>query len=44
MEFHQARIRASYTYNETVAEEVFSVALQFLPYALDSLKRLEERS
>jgi nucleotidyltransferase substrate binding protein (TIGR01987 family) len=44
MEFHQARNRASRTYNETVAEEVFAVALQFLPYAQDSLKRLEERS
>ena len=44
MEFHQARNRTSHTYNETVAEEVFAVALQFLPYAQDSLKRLEERS
>jgi nucleotidyltransferase substrate binding protein (TIGR01987 family) len=44
MEFHQARNRASSAYNETVAEEVFEVALQFFPYAQDSLKRLEERS
>jgi nucleotidyltransferase substrate binding protein (TIGR01987 family) len=44
MEFHQARNSASHTYNETVAEEVFTVALKFLPYAQDSLKRLEERS
>ncbi|MDL2259724.1 nucleotidyltransferase substrate binding protein [Deltaproteobacteria bacterium OttesenSCG-928-K17] len=44
MEFHQARNRASHTYNEIVAEEVLAVALQFLPYAQDSLKQLEERS
>jgi hypothetical protein len=42
MEFHQARVRDSYTYIESVAEEVFVVALQFLPYARDCLKRLEE--
>lgn len=44
MEFHQARNRASHTYNETVAEEVFAVARQFLPYAQDCLKQLEQRS
>ncbi|MDL2226868.1 nucleotidyltransferase substrate binding protein [Deltaproteobacteria bacterium OttesenSCG-928-M10] len=44
MEFHQARNRASHTYNEIVAEEVFSVAGRFLPYAQDCLKQLEERS
>jgi nucleotidyltransferase substrate binding protein (TIGR01987 family) len=42
MEFHESRNRTSQTYNETMAEEVFVVALQFLPYARDSLKRLEE--
>jgi len=44
MEFHQARNRTSHTYNEIVAEEVFAVALTFLPHAQGSLKRLEERS
>ncbi|MDR1044075.1 MAG: nucleotidyltransferase substrate binding protein [Candidatus Adiutrix sp.] len=44
MEFHQARNRTSHIYNETVAEEVFSVASRFLPYAQDCLKQLEERS
>jgi len=44
MEFHQARNRASHTYNEAVAEEVFSVAGRFLPYAQDCLKQLEERA
>ncbi|MDR1052186.1 MAG: nucleotidyltransferase substrate binding protein, partial [Deltaproteobacteria bacterium] len=44
MEFHQARVRASHTYDETVAEEVFSAAGRFLSYARDCLKQLEERS
>jgi hypothetical protein len=44
MEFHHARNRASHTYNETVAEEVFTMACQFLPYTQDCLKQLEERS
>jgi hypothetical protein len=44
MRFHQARNRAPHTYNETMAEEVFAAACQFLPYALDCLKQLGERS
>jgi nucleotidyltransferase substrate binding protein (TIGR01987 family) len=44
MKFHQARNRTSHIYNETVAEEVFGAARQFLPYARDCLKQLEGRS
>ncbi|MDR1578638.1 MAG: nucleotidyltransferase substrate binding protein [Deltaproteobacteria bacterium] len=42
VEFHESRDRISHTYSKTAAEEVFVVALQFLPYARDCLKRLEE--
>jgi nucleotidyltransferase substrate binding protein (TIGR01987 family) len=44
MEFNQARNRTSHAYIETVAQEVFAVALQFLPHAQDCLAQLEKRS
>jgi hypothetical protein len=44
MEFYQARNRTSYIYSDAVAEEALAAALIFLPYAQDSLKRLEELS
>jgi nucleotidyltransferase substrate binding protein (TIGR01987 family) len=43
MVFHGARNRTSHTYDETVADEVFAVAMDFLPYAQDLLSRLETR-
>lgn len=41
MKFHRARNETSHTYNENTAEEVFKVAVDFLPKAtalLDALK------
>ncbi|MDR1560964.1 MAG: nucleotidyltransferase substrate binding protein, partial [Holosporaceae bacterium] len=44
MEFQHARNRTPHTYNEIVAQEVLTVALQFFPYAQDCLAQLEKRS
>lgn len=40
-EFHDARNRTSHTYNETTADEVYAVAVRFLPSAEELLKALE---
>lgn len=41
MEFHRARNMTSHTYNEETANEVFEVAVKFLPYTKDFLERME---
>lgn len=40
MEFHYARNRTSHIYDEQEAQEVFAIALQFLPLAQDFTARL----
>lgn len=40
--FHQARNMTSHDYDGIKAEEVFNVALEFLPYARDLQERLEK--
>lgn len=44
MEFHKARNSTSRIYDSDIAEEVYGIAVEFLPYAKEFLKRLEERN
>lgn len=44
MEFHKARNSTFHIYDSFIAEEVYEIALEFLPYAKEFLKRLEERN
>lgn len=44
MEFHDARNRTSHTYDNKVAEVVFSLSLRFLPEAQRALKALEAKN
>jgi nucleotidyltransferase substrate binding protein (TIGR01987 family) len=43
MEFHRARNKTSHIYDEDVAFDVFNTSVEFLPFAKDFLKRLEQR-
>lgn len=43
MKFHKARNLTSHTYDEDTTDEVFKVAVEFLPFAKDFLDRLEKR-
>ena len=44
MTFHHSRNQTSHTYNQTTADEVFTVATQFLPQATDLFSRIEKRN
>lgn len=41
MEFHYARNLTSHTYDQKTADEVFVVAVEFLPYAKEFFERME---
>jgi nucleotidyltransferase substrate binding protein (TIGR01987 family) len=42
MEFHRARNITSHTYNAAIAQDVYTVTLEFLPYAKDFLEKLRK--
>ena len=42
--YHQARNQTSHNYDENVANEVFSAALGFFPYADNLLKALTKKN
>ncbi len=44
MRFHRARNLTSHTYNEHTAQEIYRIAVQFLPYAATLLERLQVRN
>lgn len=44
MQYHRARSLTSHTYDEEVAEEVYRMAICFVPVAQDLLTRLEARN
>jgi len=44
MAFHRSRNETSHTYNAATAEDVFSVAKEFLPAAKDVFARISERN
>ena len=44
MDFHQSRNLTSHTYDQGVADEVFEIALKFLPEARRLLKAIEARN
>lgn len=43
MLFHRARNETSHTYNESTADEVFNVAVRFLPEAMKLLNTLQSK-
>lgn len=44
MDFHKSRNFTSHIYDLAIAKEVFASSTEFLPYAKELLKRLEERN
>lgn len=44
MKFHRARNETSHTYNENTADEVFKVAVDFLPKATQLLEALKAKN
>ncbi len=44
MAFHKSRNETSHTYNAETADDVFSVAGDFLPFAQDVFSRIAERN
>lgn len=44
MDFHRSRNETSHTYNAATAEDVFAVAVDFLPAARDVFARISERN
>jgi nucleotidyltransferase substrate binding protein (TIGR01987 family) len=43
MIFHGARNSTSHTYDQTIADEIFDIAYQFIPYAQNLLTQLEKK-
>ncbi|KZX15428.1 HI0074 family nucleotidyltransferase substrate-binding subunit [Methanobrevibacter filiformis] len=41
--FHEARNKTSYVYDEIIADKTVETAIEFLPYAMDFISKLEEK-